>query len=666
MALQSMLTCGYDGELYPVNPNAVEIQGRRAFADLDSIPGEIDLTVCSLPFEKVFAAAQACAARGVAGMVIYAAGFAEAGDEGAAMQARLTALSAQTGMRILGPNSLGLVNYGNRTIASFHSVFAQGLPAPGRVSVVSQSGAFLGVVAMMGQERGIGFSHLIATGNEADLQLADCLEYLADDDSTDVVMCYMETCRDGARLKRALSLAQERGKKLVVVKPGRTTAGARAAQSHTAALAGDDTIYDALFQQYGVYRADSVEEYFDIGIAAAQAPTPLNNHVCLVSISGGIGVLLADHAEISGLEVSELPPAARKDIQALIPLSETANPVDVTGAAVDNPALFGGVLKALAKHQHYGSVVVYYGGYLRTQAQVDTQTAVWNEFRRRSPQTALAVTGFLSPAAYSAAQAAGVLAYREPTDAIRALAGLSWLARRSAHSSVDAPRALIAAPPPGHVDESVALQWIAQCGIRVVPHRVAADEAAAEAAAREFGYPVVLKVVADGVIHKSDVQGVRLGLRNDDELRSAFRDIVTCVGRAKPEASIQGCLVAPMVNKGVEVVVGMVRDASFGPVMMFGLGGVLVEVLGDVAFRLAPFDREVAHRMITQIRGGQILAGVRGQPPADVNALADALASLSELAASAPPQVRSFEINPLRVFPCGQGVLALDAVVELG
>lgn len=665
-ALDSMRLNGYQGRLYPVNPKGDQIQGIPAYPGLRDIGEPLDLVICSLPASQVLDVARECAALGVAGLVVYAAGFAEIGEAGAAIQDELQAVARASDMRILGPNSLGFVNYRHKVIATFHSVFSSPLPPAGRVSVVSQSGAFLGLVAMMGHERQLGFSHLIATGNEGELQAADCIEYLADDPHTDVILCYLETCRDGKRLELALARARDRNKKVVAVKLGRTEAGARAAQSHTAALAGNDAVYDALFRQYGVYRADSIEEYFDVGVGASLSPPLANERVCVVSISGGVGVLLADHAAAGGLQVSELPEAARQRIKTLIPLADSLNPIDVTGMAVDKPEVFGQALEAVLETGHYASVVVYYGGYLVTQAQVQAQLPLWIDFRQRYPHMVFAVTGFLASDAVRQFQEIGVLAYREPTDAIRTLSALNRFAANARRPAPEAAPSITLAPTPvAPVGEAAALAWLDAAGIPVVRHHMAhsADEAAHAAGA--LGYPVALKVVADGVLHKSDVGGVRLNLRDESEVRQAFDAIVEAVRRARPAAPVRGCLVVPMAADGVEVVLGMVRDPVFGPVVMFGLGGVFVEVLKDVAFRIAPFGVDEAQRMIGEIRGYAILQGVRGRPACDLPALARTLSRFSALAAKVEPAVQSFEINPLRVLSRGQGVLALDAVVEV-
>ena len=661
-ALNSMNANGFQGRLYPVNPKGGIIQGRQAYARLEDIDAPIDLAVCSLPASAVLQAARQCAQGGVAGMVIYASGFAEIGGQGAMLQAELSAIARDSGMRILGPNTVGFTNYAQRVVASFHDEFHR-LPAAGNLSVVSQSGAFLANVAMMGHERERGFRYLVATGNECDLQVADCIDFFALDPGTDVILCYLETCRDGARLARALAAARAAGKHVVAVKPGRTAAGARAAQSHTAALAGNDAIYEGLFRQYGVYRADSIEEYFDVGLAAC-SKVLANNRVCVITVSGGVGVMLADHAEMSGLELAELPPQAKSRIREQIPFSDAGNPIDVTGLAVDRPDLFQLALDAAGDARQYGGILVHYGAYLRREQDIQYQIPAWRRVREQYPGLVLAISGFLSEAAIRAAAQEGVLAYREPTDAIRVFAALAKFgADRPPPASVKVGERVPA--PQAPVDEPSALQWFANAGIAVVSHRVAHSPEAAVQAARELGYPVVLKVVADGVLHKSDVGGVRVNLADKASVRQAFTAIESALKQHLPDKVMTGCIVAPMAPAGVEVGVGMVRDPVFGPVIMCGLGGILVEVLKDVSFRIAPFDVNESLRMLDELRGRAVLEGVRGMRAGDVQALAAAVSRLSVLAAAVESKVQSFEINPLRVLPRGQGVVALDAVIEL-
>jgi acyl-CoA synthetase (NDP forming) len=665
-ALASMRANGFAGRLFPINPRAREIEGLRCYASVAEVGEAVDLAIISVPADQVVDAVVRCAAASVAGVVIYTAGFAELDAGGKALQDRLAAIARETGIRILGPNSLGLVSYGSKTIATFHGVFAEKLDAPSRLAVVSQSGAFLGLVAMTGHERQIGFSYLVATGNECDLQVADFIDHIADDPQTDVILCYLETCREGNPLKRALAKAQRQNKKIVCIKVGRTEAGARAAQSHTAAITGDDAVYDALFKQYGVYRAHSFEEYLDVGIAAATAPPLPNPRVCVVSISGGIGIMMADEGAGRGLVLEDLPDAVKARMQALIPFAAPNNPLDVTGNALTNVELFSKAIFSVLESRRYGSIAVYYGGALVQPKQLAQQLAVWADLRAHFPDVVCAVTGMLSVDASRRFQELGVLAYREPTDAMRSLAALLRLStpRHGRELALRPAGAGLPGRPAAPGNEPECLAWLKAHGVPVPPHAVAATADDAVHSADSLGYPVVLKVVADGLVHKSDVGGVALGIVDAQGVRARFAEIMERMkGLCAPHA-LRGCLVAPMAAEGVEVVVGVKRDPSFGPVVMFGLGGVFVEVLKDVTFRIAPFDRQEALRMIDEVRGAALLRGARGRPPADIDALADVLSSLSIVAVRADAEVSGFEVNPLRVLPQGEGVVALDAVVE--
>lgn len=665
-ALASMRMNGFAGKLFPINPKAQEIDGLRCYPGIDSIDDTIDLAVISVPADQVVRAVEQCADRAVAGVVIYTAGFAELDASGKAMQDRLRAIALETGMRILGPNSLGLVSFRSKTIATFHGVFSQKLQPPSRMAVVSQSGAFLGLVAMTGHERHMGFSHLVATGNECDLDVADFIGHIADDADTDVILCYMETCRDGDKLKQALAKAQRNDKKIVCIKVGRTAAGARAAQSHTAAIAGDDAVYDALFRQYGVYRANSFEEYFDVGAAAAIAPRLRNPQVCVVSISGGIGIMMADEGAERGLTLADIPEAVKERMRTLIPFAVPGNPLDVTAKALVDADLFSQAVCATLETRSYGSIAVYYGGALVNVAQLKVQLAMWASIRARFPDVVCAVTGMLSMDALREFQALGVLAYREPTDAMRVLAALHDLAAYPLLRELSLPpgNAGLPARPEAPGNEPECLAWLKARGVPVLRHAVAISAEEAVLAADSLGYPVALKVVADGVIHKSDIGGVALNITDADGVRSQFQAITDRATTACAPGSLRGCMVSPMAKEGVDVVVGVTRDPIFGPVVMFGLGGVFVEVLKDVTFRIAPFDKEEAFCMINEIRGSALLRGMRGRPAADIDALADVLCALSIVAICSDSAIAGFEVNPLRVLPRGQGVVALDAIVE--
>ena len=655
---------GFDGPIYPVNPKSPEIQDLPAYAAVGDIDGPVDLAILSVPGHLVEQAVTDCVAKGVRALVTFSAGFAELGDAGRAEQERIVAIARAGGIRMLGPNCLGLINFSSRMAATFHPAFVESIEPGGHIGMVSQSGAFGGLAFQMAQESGLAFSTIVTTGNEGDVEVADSLAYLAQDPDTKVVLMYMEGCRDGNKLLAALDLARQHQKPVVAIKLGRTDVGAQAAASHTAALAGTDAVYDALFRQYGVYRAHSIEEFFDIGAACAVGQLPKNDRTGLVTVSGGVGVLMADEAAARGLDVAPMPDAAQAKVKEMVPFAGVRNPVDVTGQIINDPGLLPRTLDVIVEDGDYAILGVFQGGVGRNPLQEPGITAAWKKIRASHPDVLMAVAGLYSPAFIDTMREHGVLTFREPTHAMRAVAALAHFKQ-----TLDKPTPRLPAPPPGPalpvgtLTEVEAMRLLGDAGLPVIEQRLAATADEAVAAADALGYPVVMKIVSADILHKSDIGGVALNLSDADAVRTAFDNIMTKAAVAMPDAALEGCLVAPMAGAGVETILGVQSDPVFGPVVMFGLGGIFVEALGDVTFRVAPFGPDEAHRMIREIKAYPVLEGLRGQPPADIDALADALSRLSLFAAAHAGQLETLDLNPFLVRPRGEGAVALDAVL---
>lgn len=656
---------GYAGAIYPINPNRDEVQGLKAYPDIASVPGPVDLAICAVPGHLVESVVRQCADKGVAGTVIFAGGFAEVSEEGAAQQARLTAIAHETGMRLNGPNCMGFANFANRMPASFHPAFARDMPE-GKIGLVSQSGAFGGLSAMMAVDRGVGFRHVLTTGNESDIGVADCLDYLVADPGTEVILLYIEGVRDGPALLDALARAREAGKPVVAVKLGRTEAGAKAAASHTSALAGADRIYDAVFSQFGVHRVNAIEEFFDLGASLAVGGLPEGDEIALVTVSGGVGVLMADDADSRGLKVTPLPAATQAKFKQLVPYAGVNNPLDVTGQIINEPDLFEKAMRLVLEEGTYDTVVGFQGAVLTQPGAVEPNLEMWNALKQAYPNKRFAVSSLMTQDAQHQFEGQGIPAFREPTHATRAVAAGAHFARTFARGFNWAPDFAAAADPgTGPFTESAALGLLGAAGVPTMPHRTAQTPDEAATAAEELGFPVVMKILSADIVHKTDVGGVRLSLASADAVRQAAEEMLASVAARVPDAQIDGVLLAPMISGGVETILGVHVDPVFGPAVMFGLGGIFVEVLQDVTFRMAPFDTDEALRMIDEIRGRPMLDGVRGAPAADIPALAEALAALSRFAAAHRDRLLSVDLNPFVVLPKGQGAMALDAVVEL-
>ncbi|WP_447748848.1 acetate--CoA ligase family protein [Variovorax boronicumulans] len=655
---------GFEGALYPVNPNADRIQDLPAYPSLRAIGQPVDLAILAVPSALVDGALDDAIAAGVKGVVLFSSGFAEVGAEGAAAQARLGDKARAAGVRLVGPNCLGFMNIARHVYATFSPAPGVGRVMPGRIGLVSQSGAFGAYAYAMARARGVGLSLWATTGNEADVQVADCLAWLAQDPDTDVIMAYMEGCRDGPRLRAALALAQANGKPVVMVKVGRTALGAEAAASHTAALAGDDAVYDAVFRQYGVLRARNLTEFFDLAHSAAVAGRPRDRSIGLFTLSGGVGALMADEASAQGLDARPLSEAAQDTLRRWVPFAAPRNPVDITGQVTNDMTLIDRTARVMLDDQGFASWMGFLAAAGASDAFWPVLRSLVASLREAYPDTLLAVSTLLTPERRAELEAMRCLVFADPSDGIRTIAALAGLKPAAAAAATPASTKAPLTLAPGTMSEPDALALLADAGVPVVAHRVvrSADEAAA--AAEALGEAVVVKIVSADIPHKSDVGGVALGLRGAAQARAAFERTRDLARTARPEARLDGALVARMLSGGVECIAGVHRDPVFGPVLMFGLGGIHVETLRDVSLRALPIVRDDALAMVRELRAFAILNGARGRPPVDLDSIADALCALADFAQRAGDSLDSAEINPLIARPQAEGgCVAVDALV---
>jgi len=654
----------FKGAIIPVNPNAREIQGLTAYPSIRDVPGDIDQAIIAVPAKAAMEAADDCIAKGVKAAVMFSSGFAETGAEGRAMQVELARRCAAGGMKLIGPNSLGMFNAHIGLYATFSSYFDPLWPRVGPVSIVSQSGAFGTYFLAIAAERGLGFGHCVATGNEADVDVAACVDWLADDPDTGVIMIYLEGCRDGARLRAALARAAANRKPVVAMKVGVSEQGVAAIASHTGSLAGSDAVFDAVFREYNVHRARSLDELVDVAYACAGGVFPKSPRVGVVTLSGGVGIQMADAASELGLELPRMPDTAQQKILAMVPFAGPANPVDATAQVINDWSMFTKILGIVADEGNVDSVISFLAHTGTTPGLMDRLKPAFLEVRQRFPDRVFILCARMPREMADEFSAIGFLIFEDPTRAVAAVAALSRLGQGFA--TTRAPQSADGQPaqplPASPIDEAAAKRLLGAAGIPFAPERTARTRDEAAAAANEIGFPVVLKVLSSDIAHKSEAGGVVLGLRDANEVATGLDAMMARVRARVPNARIEGALVAHMVEGGIETVIGTKRDPIFGPVVMFGLGGVYVEVLKDVTLRLAPVDHTTAKEMIRAIKGYPLLAGARGQPPADLDALADVLVAMSRFAA-AHPEVTSAEINPFIALP--DGGVAVDALIMI-
>jgi len=658
---------GFAGALYPINPNRDEIQGLKAYPDVASLPEAPDLVLVAVPAGIAVDVVGAAAEKGAKAAVIFSSGFAEAGgDDGATLQDRLVEIARSTGIRVVGPNCLGVYNAKIGHYCTFTASFDHGYPKPGGIAIVSQSGAYGSHIFVLAREKGLGNSYWVTTGNECDVQVADCIAYFADDPETDVIACYIEGVVNADRLVAALARAEARKKPVVAMKVGRSSVGAEAARSHTASLAGSDAVYDAIFRRYGVVRAETTEHMLDIAYACTRRLYPTGRKLGIVTISGGGGVVLADAAERAGLEVPAMPEASQKKLKAILPFAAVRNPVDITAQAFNDMSLVTKNVEIMLAEGGYDFIVNFFTSVPRSPVLFPKLRAAMQEGAKRFPGRLQIMSMLGTPEMVRQYEEDGYLVFEDPHRSVGALAALCAYGEHFARPPAEAPPALPAGAlpvPSTPLDERGAKRVLAAAGIAVVEDRLATTAAEARAAAALFGGPVVLKVASPDLPHKTEVGGVVLGLATPEDAAAAFEAMMARVAAARPDARIEGALVAPMVADGVETIMGVTVDPAFGPVVVFGLGGIFVEVLKDVTMRVAPFGRDEARAMIREVKGFPLLDGARGKPKADVEALADALARLSVFAAANADAIESLDVNPLLVRPAGKGVVAVDALI---
>ncbi|QUN32782.1 acetate--CoA ligase family protein (plasmid) [Cupriavidus sp. KK10] len=664
--IASMRKQGFAGRILPVNPNRTEVQGLPAYASIADLPEVPDVAIVAVPASQVQGVVEALAGRGVRAAILFSAGFAEVGGEGPAMQAAMVAAARRGGMRLLGPNSLGLANLHNGFIGTFSTFTGVAEVRAGRVGIVSQSGAYGSHLVVSAMEAGVYPSSVVMTGNEADLTVGDIVRLLVDDPNTDVIALYSEGINDGDGLVEALQAARAARKPVVMMKVGRSEVGGAAARSHTASIAGDDAVFSAVLDELGVVRARTTEEMLDIVRLAMRGVFPADNTLGVITVSGGAGVIVSDVAEELGLPMPEMPAAAQARMLEMLPICSPRNPVDTTAQFINDPSLITPFTEAMVSEGGYRSVLGFFSYAAASPAVTETLLAQLGKVRERYPDR-LYVLVARGPAEMMARyEEAGFTVFGDPTRAVTAIAAMGRFGRVfAATAPAAAPQLPPVTLPAETPTEAQAKQLLAQAGIASAPERECRTAETAVLAAREIGYPVVMKILSPDILHKSEIGGVLLDVRDEAAVRSGFETLMERARQAAPDARIEGVLVARQLSGGVECIMGINRDPTFGPVAMFGLGGVFVEVLKDVVFHRCPFGEDVAETMIRSIKGAPLLLGARGRPVADIAALARTLSRLSAFAAAAGPRLQSVDLNPVFAMPKGEGAYAADAVIEI-
>ncbi len=669
--LKNLISYGFAGAVYPVNPHARSICAIRAYPSIADVPERVDMAVIVVPKEQVLDIAEQCGRAHVKGLVVISAGFREIGDEGAARESSLMEIIRAYGMRMIGPNCMGVVNAD--PAVSMNATFATAMPPFGHSAFVSQSGALGLSVLDYAQEYGIGISQFVSVGNKPDVSVNDLLVEWEVDPTIKVVLMYVENFGNPRRFLEIASRITK-VKPIIVVKSGRSRAGALAASSHTGALAVDDIAVDAMLTQAGVLRASSVEELFEMAIGFGALAMPRSRRTAVLTNAGGPGILAADALVMYGLQLAELSESTIAALRPLFPAEASIrNPLDMIASAT--PAGYKVALTALLADPTVDAAVpIFVPPFGVKQEDVAEAIASAAATQPTKPVFAVLMGREGLPLGRAELRKAGIPAYIFPESAARALSAINrqveWAARPAANpGSLDVDRAAAEAILDGatrdgreRLTEFESLALLRTYGIPVVESQLVADEDDIIAAGKALGYPLAMKLVSPDVSHKTDVGGVRLGISSEAQLHEEYRELIRSVRERAPGAKVNGVLLQQMVSGGRETIVGISHDSSFGSLVMFGLGGIFVEAMQDVIFRMTPIDDAQALEMITGIRGARVLRGMRGAPPVDHAALAAAVRRIAQLGADFP-QIAELDVNPLLAM--AQGVIAVDARVVL-
>ncbi|MEJ8850799.1 acetate--CoA ligase family protein [Variovorax rhizosphaerae] len=659
-----MLHSAFTGDIYLVNPGASEILGQPCYPSVAAIPASgLDVALVMVNASLVLPTLEQCAAKDIAYAIVMTSGFAETGDEGAALERQITALCARTGLRVYGPNCPGLVNVNRRLGMTFSPAFKDDLNA-GTIGLATQGGG-LGRNVLQALAHGNGVGVWYSGGNECDLGLPDFIGHMATDPEVRVIAVLMEGIKDGARLRQALALARENGKPVVILKVGRSEQGVLAAQSHTASIAGSAQINSAVFRQQGCVEVEDLDQLASVAHLLAASRPAADAGLAIFTFSGGTAAMAADIAGAAGLPLAQFSPLTTEALRKLLPsFANIANPLDTTADILRDPDVLTRCLGVVCDDDRVGAVMfpipMDYGEITATMAQ-----AVCSAARTHNKPVVPVWMSRRMGSGFELMEQAGLMPFFSLTDAVSALRhlfkGETALPVVRSHTHEEPSRS-----GPVAISESEAKALLREAGIVVPQGALARSEEEAVGIATSIGLPVVMKVASAQIAHKTEAGGVRLNLDSEASVSTAYRDICLSVAAARPDAEIDGVLVEKMFPAdGREILVGVHRDAAFGLVLTVGLGGIFVEVLRDLAHRSIPITPRDASAMLRELRGYALLEGVRGQPPADIAALESLLMTVSEFARQQGERLHELDLNPVWVGPVGQGAIPLDALLVL-
>ena len=659
--LNYFLNYGFDGTVYPVNPNRDVVQGAQAYPTLSDIPGPVDFVLVAVPAPHVVGVLREAIAKQAKCVMIFSSGFAEVGEEGAALQAELSALARESGTRVIGPNCLGVFNHAHRFYPTFTSSLEYAPPLEGNIGVASQSGAYGSHIYMVARKKRLGINYWLTTGNEADVHTAEVIRLMAEAEDVHTIMAYAESIKDGPGLIDALEVARANRKPVIMMKVGRTATGAAAASSHTASLAGEDAVYDAILREGGCYRARSTEEMLDVAIACRPRIYPAGKKIGLVTISGGGGILMADAAEDAGLDIAPMPEDAQAAIKEVVPFAGPRNPVDVTAQFFNDLSLIDRFTALMLDKGGYDGLVGFWTSVAGNPKLSGELIARLNSAMEGRENT-LFIQSVIGPDEIVAQyEDQGFPCLEDPSRAVNAMAAAMFFGEHFAKGAGSNPALpTLAALPDGPLGEHEAKAVLAAAGLNMVEDVLVKSAKEAHEAVAALNGPAAMKIASPDILHKTEAGGVALHV-TEDLAAQTYNQLTQNATHYDANAHIDGVIVSPMVNGGVELILGAKIDPVFGPVVMAGLGGVFTEIFADIAFRRAPVSEQTAREMVEELKGVALLKGYRGKHPVDMDAVAEAISKLSLFVAAHADTLESVEMNPVRARQ--HDCVALDALI---
>lgn len=664
--LSYMQRYGFDGDIYPINPKYDEINGLSCYADILDVSVIVDVAIIAVPQAAVLASLEKCGKSGVKSVVIFSAGFGEVGKEGQKAQQELKNIAKHYNIHLLGPNCLGIFNVKNGFYGTFSTIIEDEKPLESKIGFVSQSGAFGSHIFTLARQQNIGFSYFVATGNEADIDVADCITYLATDPNTNVIACYIEGVQDGDKLIHALQLARANNKPVIALKVGTTEVGMKAAVSHTGSIVGADEIFTTVFKQNGVYRAHTIDTFLDVTYAASQFPALKGDNVAVFTISGGVGILLADQLTENGFNVLETPADVQAKLAEILPFAGTNNPIDTTAQISYIPTLLEDFMDNVLGSGQYDATVIFLGfaglKHESIQARIDTLQKMKEKYPH-IPQLPVTITSKESSLAFYEAK---VPVLQDPSRAVIALKALRDFERFTKRT--EDPHDELAKVDLTGVDavltEYGSKRFLQQFDLPITKESLAQTKLELVEQLKVYAYPVVLKGMSPQILHKTDMDLVSLNIQTEEQAIEHFNRLKGIIEET-PGAVFEGILIQEMLKgEFTEMFVGAKRDPIFGQMIIVGLGGVYIEVLKDISMRKAPVSPTEAKEMIAELKAHELLNAYRGKAASDLEALSEVISQFSYVIASLQDDLLEADLNPVMVFSEGQGVKIADGLMS--